>query len=208
MILRSYYYRAVRYPPEHKRAARERILDAAARCFRSKGYVASGVDEVMKRAGLTAGAFYAHFESKEALLADVLGASLGVTRALLFSGLEDRQGSEWLAEVVRRYLSRTHRDAAGEGCSLPSLTVEVARQSDQAREVFESHLRTLVAEVADKIPAAPELSPEDRALATLALMAGGIVLARAVKDQTLSDRILRACRRLAVPEVAPRRKSP
>lgn len=177
-------------------------MQAAARSFRSRGYRAAGVDQVMDAAGLTAGGFYAHFKSKEALLAETLGLSLEQARAQLFSGLDDLDGVDWLRAVVGRYLSRSHRDHPDSGCSLPALAGEIAREGRAPRQALQDYLQQLVADLAPRAPAAPGLEPEDRVLATVALLSGALMLARAVPDEQLSDRILRAARRLAVPEAA------
>jgi len=188
----------MRYAKGHKTETRGRILRAAARRFREKGFLGAGVDDVMREAGLTAGGFYAHFDSKHALLREVLAHALRQTREGLFAGLDDVRGLAWLREVVRRYLSRAHRDDAAEGCALPALGAEVGRMGGEARETFEAHLRDLIAEVKDKAPASATLDPRDRALATLALFAGSLMLSRAVADRALADRILLASRRLAL----------
>ena len=192
----------MRYPPGHRKATRRRILGAAARRFREDGFAGAGVDDVMAAAGLTAGGFYAHFASKEALLAEALAAGPGHPGERLAAGLDGVAGAPFLREVVRRYLSRSHRDDVAGGCALPALAAEVARQGPEARAAFEAYLRQLVERLAPRVPEGPGLSPAERVLATAALAAGGIMLARAVADPDLSDRILRACRRLAVPELA------
>ena len=197
----------MRYAKDHKQQTRRRIVEAAARSFRSRGYRAAGVDQVMEAAGLTPGGFYAHFPSKQALLAETLGLALEQARAQLFSGLDDLEGAEWLRAVVGRYLSRPHRDQPAGGCSLPALAGEIAREGRPPRAALQAYLQQLVAELAPRTPAAPGLEPEDRVLATLALLSGALMLARAVPDEDLSDRILRAARRLAVPEAAEARSA-
>ncbi len=192
----------VRYTAGHKEGTRRRILAAAAQSFRTKGFRSAGVDEVMRSAGLTAGGFYAHFPSKRALLSAALRTSLEDARQRLFAGLEDLRGAAWLRAVVGRYLSRTHRDDPGGGCALPSLAGEIAREGRRPRQALQAYLQQLVAEIAPRTPPAPGFEPEDRVLATVALLSGALMLARAVDDPELSDRILRAARRLAVPEMA------
>jgi TetR/AcrR family transcriptional repressor of nem operon len=156
----------------------------------------------MTAAGLTAGGFYGHFPSKRALLADVVETSLEETRLLLFAGLEKVEGPTWLRAVVGKYLSRGHRDDPGGGCALPSLAADVAREGKLPRQALQAYVRQLAADLASRTPPAPGLEPEDRVLATIALLSGALTLARAVEDPELSDRILRAARRLAVPETA------
>ncbi|MFQ5960582.1 MAG: TetR/AcrR family transcriptional regulator [Candidatus Methylomirabilales bacterium] len=189
----------MRYAANHKQRTHAQIVEAASRLFKEGGYVGVGVDVVMKAVGLTPGGFYAHFSSKEALLAETLALALKRMKGWLLAGLEDREGLPWLRAIVRRYLSRIHRDAVAEGCPMPALTADVSRAGADARETFETHFRQLVAEFEEKMPA--DLgSARDRALATMALFVGGVMLARAVKDRKLSGRILRACRLLGVPE--------
>jgi TetR/AcrR family transcriptional regulator, transcriptional repressor for nem operon len=192
----------MRYARDHKEKTRRRILSAAARRFRERGYNAAGVDEVMKAAGLTAGAFYAHFASKRALLAETLRLSLDPVRQQLLGGPGEARGPAWLRAVVGRYLSRTHRDHPEAGCPLPSLAAEIAREGFRPRLELQRYLEQLVAELAPRTPPAPGLAPPERVLATVALLSGALTLSRAVQDPDLSDRILRAARRLAVPEIA------
>lgn len=187
-----------------KERTRRRILDAAGRVFRRTGYAGSGVDAVMAEAGLTHGGFYAHFDSKEALFAETVARALGRTAELMGSGPDDREGVAWLRAAVRRYLSRPHLRAVEEGCAMPALVSELGRAGEVPREAFEERLLELLADAEGKAPPGPGLDPADRLLATVALCVGGLSLARAVKDPALSDRILDACRKLAVPEAAPR----
>lgn len=189
----------MRYRPDHKERTHSRIVEAASRLFKQRGYGGVGVDAVMKAVALTPGGFYAHFPSKEGLLAETLPLALQRMREWLLRGLAEERGLPWLREVVRRYLSRTHRDAVAEGCPMPALTPDVARAGALARETFEAHLRDLVDEFEARMPDTLG-PPRDRALATIALFVGGVTLARAVKGPRLSGRILRACRLLAIPE--------
>jgi TetR/AcrR family transcriptional repressor of nem operon len=193
----------MRYPAERKRETRAKIVAAAARRFRARGYRGAGVDEVMKAAGLTAGGFYAHFSSKEELFAEAVATSLGQLRGTLLAGLDELPDAERMRRVVGRYLSRTHRDHPEQGCPLPALAAEVAREGTAGKRALEAHVRTLVGELSPRTPPLPGLTSEDRVLATVGLLVGGLLLARAVKDPDLSDRILTACRRLAVPERSP-----
>ncbi len=185
---------------EKKAQTHGRILSAANRLFRERGSNGAGVDAVMKEVGLTHGGFYAHFASKQVLLAESLAYSIQQVRERLLVGLDDLHGVEWMQHVVRRYLSRTHRDDVEDGCIMPALISELGRADNLPRHTFEQHLRLLLAELETKMPARPGLTAQDRALATTALFVGGLSLARAVEDRELSDQILRACRQLAIPE--------
>lgn len=104
--------------------------------------------------------------------------------------------------MVDRYLSRTHRDDPTNGCALPALAAEVGRERRAPRKAIEAYVRGLCGEIAPRTHPSRGLAPEDRILATIALLSGALSLARAVEDPELSDRILSAARKLAVPEVA------
>jgi TetR/AcrR family transcriptional repressor of nem operon len=182
---------------DHKAQTRGRILRAAARRFREKGFLGSGVDDVMREAGLTAGGFYAHFNSKGDLLREVLAHALRETRDRLLPGLEDVRGVPWFREIGALPEPRAPGRSRG-GCARSSLGAEVGRMGEDARRTFEAHLRDLIAEVGDRAPASTTLGPRDRALATRALFAGSLMLSRAIADRALSDRILLASRRLAL----------
>ncbi len=209
----------MRYAPDHKPATRARIVAAAGRVLLDQGLAGTGVHQVMARAGLTHGGFYGHFQSRDALIAEALEALLEERRGQLVAGLDELRGEARLAQVVGRYLNRHHRDNAAAGCPLPALGGELARADPELRARFERGLAALADEIAaprdeDGAPqpagatadaidgagagAGPGASLEERALATLALCAGGVMLSRAVGDGELSDRILRACRRFAL----------
>ena len=182
----------MRYPAGHKRQTSERILRAAGRLFRKRGYAATGVDAVMASADLTAGAFYSHFRSKEDLLAEALDAIFQNAKNDRPEQLSQLRGREWLRAFASFYLSAEHRDAADRGCPMPALAAEVARVGGKPRAVFEHHLRKVIDSVGQQFD---EVSPDrERAITTMALCLGGLMLARAVNDGALSQEILRACR--------------
>jgi TetR/AcrR family transcriptional repressor of nem operon len=189
----------MRFPKDHKAKTRERILDTAATVFRRDGFSGGGVDAVMREAGLTAGGFYAHFPSKDALFAEAIVHAL--RKSTLYTGphLDGRSGAEWVAAVVGRYLSPQHRERADSGCPLPPLLPEVARGPAEAKVGFEGELRKAAELIGGHLPGSG-----DAAFAVLALMVGGMVLARGVADPALSDRILTACRAAAAEVSGPK----
>ena len=191
---------AMPYTPEHAVRTRERILESAGRMLRRRGATGASVDAIMGEAGLTSGGFYAHFRKKDALVVDVIERGFKGLHAMLFASLEDVRGVPFLATIARRYLSRSHRDDLDDGCIAAALLGELPRLGREPRKTFERRMRDTASAIAPHMPATKALNAEDRALATLALFTGGIMLARAVEDRDLSDRILAACRRLAVPE--------
>ena len=177
----------MRYPADQKQRTKQRILDAASTLFRSRGYEATGVDAVMASACLTAGAFYAHFRSKEDLLAESLDFSFCHSGGAWSKRLANLKGPEWVRKFASTYLSKAHRDNPDEGCPMPALAPEIARIGGPSREVFEQYLRGLVDKVGHE-------TGRENAIPAIALCVGGLMLSRAVGDPKLSDRILSACR--------------
>jgi TetR/AcrR family transcriptional repressor of nem operon len=182
----------MRYAAGHREQTRAKILRAAGKVFRRQGYHAAGVDKVMEEAGLTAGGFYAHFASKEALLAEVLAPA--AAGALHDEPIEHLTGRAWADAFVDRYLSQAHLIKTEDGCPLPPLVSEVARADGSVKASFEAIVRGLATRLCEH--AGGDVS-EDRALAVLALCVGGLGVARSVQDEALAERILAACRDLA-----------
>jgi TetR/AcrR family transcriptional repressor of nem operon len=184
----------MRYPAGHKEQTRARILRAAARVFRRLGYHAAGVDKVMEEAGLTAGGFYAHFASKEALLAEALMPAAAEAGIALEEDLDSVAGRARIEAFVESYLSRSHLHRTDDGCPIPALISDVGRASGPVKASFEAIVRDLVARL--RCPEGESLS-EDRAQAIVALCIGGLAVARSVQDEAFGHRILAACRDLA-----------
>jgi TetR/AcrR family transcriptional repressor of nem operon len=187
----------VRYPKEQKAETHGRILSAAARLFRESGYDGVGVDAIMNEAGLTAGGFYSHFSSKEALFAEAMATALDPGKVLRATKNSALGATDPLGALIKGYLSRTHRDSVGDGCPLPALTSDVARKSDATRESYEQQFLRFVNDVEALLPesAAPART---RALAIVAQCVGGLMLSRAVKSEKVSDQILKSCRLAAM----------
>lgn len=185
---------------ERKRESHDRIVESAARLLRERGVEGAGVADIMRAAGLTHGGFYGHFASRDELVAQALAHAADHSRSRLFSRLRGRRGVAWVREAVRRYLSPAHRDNRAEGCPLGCFAADVGRRdADDAsvREVFDHELAAAADGLREHLDEAGVDDPAGRALALLALCAGGLTLARAVSDRRLSDRILRSCRALA-----------
>ena len=187
-----------RYEKGHKDETRQRILDVAARQFRERGVSAAGLAGIMTEAGLTNGAFYVHFESKEDLIRTVLDDALA-RREQTWRKLEDEEGG--LAMMIGDYLSPRHRDDPGGGCPTAAMVAEVAREPAATRSTFTGRVAAIVARIAAKLKGSSAQQRESDALAIYALMVGALQLARAVNDKRLSDRILQsgaaAARKLA-----------
>jgi TetR/AcrR family transcriptional repressor of nem operon len=187
----------MRYAPEHKERTRARILAAAGRAFRRQGYHATGVDKVMEEAGLTAGGFYAHFNSKHVLLAEAVKCAAAEAEKRMEAGLEESSGHDWVEGFLARYLSLGHRRTMGEGCPLVALVSEISRADDSVKSSFEAIILALQDKLASHAGPPGSALAADRAFAVLALCVGGLGLARAVNDEGLAGRILDSCRKLA-----------
>lgn len=199
--------RPVRRPPlrrsthraARKRQTHENILKSAADIARSEGLRAASVPRVMDGAGLTVGGFYSHFASKNAMDAELIRVMLGSLPRWL-AGLEDTSGVTWVRRALGRYLSVAHRDAP-DGCAYPAVLSEIATAPENVRlafaDAFESRARAFEAQV----PPVAGVSARERALATLALTFGGLLLARASRGHAVSEELLSACRKWALPEL-------
>ena len=179
----------VRYPRGHKEKTREQIVDTAARAFREAGVAGVGIGEVMGRAGLTHGGFYAHFASKDALVAEACGRAVDQSWAQMHALVAQAPPGEELSAFIRAYVSRRHRDDPGGGCMMPTIGSEMARQDPDVRAAFTGQVMRVLENIQALMPPTPDR--DDRALTLLAGMAGAVLLSRAMDDPALSDRILR-----------------
>ncbi|MEN5029470.1 TetR/AcrR family transcriptional regulator [Pseudomonas sp. Ps21-P2] len=173
---------------DKKAQTRERILAAASTALIARGPIEPSVNEIMGAAGLTVGGFYAHFDSKEALMLEAFSQLLAERREMVANIDDQLPGEERRALLAAFYLSRRHRDAQEHPCPLPTAIGEMARLSDDFRNVLAEHVELMVAQLA----ASPEET--DKTLADIALMVGGLALARALGPSELSNRVLRAAK--------------
>lgn len=173
---------------------RERILAAAARLFRERGFDGIGVADVMKSAGLTHGGFYGQFESKEDLAALACGRALEESAAKWARWTEGRSGRQALKAVVEQYLSPRHLNDPGNGCVVAALGAEAARRDAGVKGVFTRGLEASVERLMAFVPGRTAAARRRKAMATYAGMVGALVLARAVDDPKLATEILEAAR--------------
>ncbi len=194
----------MRYGPGHKRRTHDRIVAEAAAALRRDGVRGATVERVMTRAGLSHGGFYAHFSSKDDMAAAGLAAAFGETREELFGDLGAATDEDWVHQVMARYLGRAHRDAEDAGCPLPRLAGELSGSEGALRHEAAQGLEDYAAAIAARMAGdggdgggggGGDARPD--AYALLALMVGGMALARLAADPVLSDQIPRACRRTA-----------
>jgi TetR/AcrR family transcriptional regulator, transcriptional repressor for nem operon len=177
-----------RYTKEHKQETRQRIIATAGRRLKRDGIDGSGVATLMKDAGLTNGAFYAHFASKDALVADAVADQLQALHANLVAQVES--GFAGLEQIVRWYLSPEHRDNPGDGCPNAALLDEIGRSPDATRQAYTEGVLVVIDGLAARIAPADPTSARVKALSVLGLLAGTLQLARALTDRRLSDELL------------------
>jgi TetR/AcrR family transcriptional repressor of nem operon len=183
-----------------KHDTHERILTAATRIARREGLRAASVPRVMSGAGLTTGGFYAHFSSKSAMDAEIVGTLQSPLRGL--EGLEGAAGHDWLQRAVKRYLSVAHRDNV-DGCGYPAVLSEVGSAPSEVRRAFAEALEKRVAAFAPHVPDTAGVTARERAVATMALTIGGLLLARAAQGNPISEEMISACRKWALLEQQP-----
>ena len=170
-----------------KEATHERIVSMAARAIRRSGYDGTGVADIMKDAGLTHGAFYAHFASREAMLAEAAGRACAESAAAAADVVAGVPPKRALASMLGAYLSREHIEHAELGCPLAALGSETPRQAPEVRRVATRHIKEMIDLLARQSPDWGQPSAHERALVTLATMVGALLLARAVDEPRLSD---------------------
>jgi len=186
-----------------KEATHERIVGAAARAIRRSGYHGTGVADIMKEAGLTHGAFYAHFASREAMLAeaaDSAGAQANAAAVKVMSAVPPDQA---LRALMETYLSKAHVDAIETGCPVSALGSEMPRQSPEVRRAATLRIKEMIDLVARQLPNWGQPAAHERALAMVTTMVGTLILARAVDDAGLSEALCQASlKRLTAPDSA------
>lgn len=175
-----------------KEATHDRIVDAAARAIRRNGYDGAGVADIMKDAGLTHGGFYAHFPSREAMLAeaaDRAGSESVATMARIASTSPPERALQTMMEA---YLSKAHVEAVEAGCATAALGSEIPRQAPEVRRAATRRIKEMIDLVARQSPDWGQPGAHEHALFTVAAMVGALTLARAVDDPKLSDALCEA----------------
>ncbi|MES2029507.1 MAG: TetR/AcrR family transcriptional regulator [Pseudomonadota bacterium] len=192
----------MRYSKEHKLETHARIVKKASVRLREKGAHGIGVADLMKDAGLTHGGFYAHFDSREALVIEAFGYAMDRStdrwRQLAGQAPPDQR----LATIVDAYLSPQHRDNPGHGCAVPALGAEIARESPKTRKAFAAKLDQMIEMMSEQFHGGPSKSARKQAMAALATMMGTIVLARVAGNGELSEELLSAGREAVLERAA------
>ena len=184
----------MRYSKEHKQETHARIVKKASVRLREKGAHAIGVADLMKDAGLTHGGFYAHFDSREALVIEAFAYAMDRSTERWRKIAEQTPLDKRLATIVETYLTPVHRDDPGHGCAVPTLGAEIARESAKTRKAFAAKLEQMIDIMADQILDVPRKAARKQAMATLATMMGTLVLSRIAGSGEFSDEILGAGR--------------
>ena len=177
-----------------KEASHERILEAAARAIRRSGYDGAGVADIMKEAGLTHGGFYAHFDSRDAMLAEAADRAGAENVAAQERLVASAPPEDALRTLVKAYLSRVQVECAETGCPIAALGSEMPRQAPEVRRAATRRIKEFIDLVGRHSPNWGQPGGHEHALATTATMVGALVLARAVDDPILSDSMLEAAR--------------
>jgi len=184
--------RRQRIPSSRKEETHRRIVDAAARSIRATGYDGTGVVDIMKSVGLTHGGFYAHFGSKEAMLAEAadLAGAHGIAALERVAAAAPPQES--LRALLRAYLSKAHADGVAIGCPVVALGSEMPRQAPEVRRAATRRIKEFIDLVARQSPDWGLPGAHERALVTVSTMVGALLLARAVDDPKLAEDVREA----------------
>lgn len=187
------------YPTGHREQVRSRIVEAARRLFNRNGFESVSIDSVMAQAGLTRGAFYAYFESKSNLYAEVLGCFFTDPNwRSRWEGVDiDLASRDAGPQIVRAYLSQQHFDDVENSCPMVALPSDVARSDQKVKLAFENVFRAMVKVLSRDIKNTSQPA-EDTAMAIAGLCIGGMVVARSLNDSRFSDRLRDAAKQAAL----------
>ena len=184
----------MRYDSEHKERTRRKVLSEAAAAIREHGPERISVADLMAKAGLTHGGFYAHFKSKDELVSHAISQMFDERYEFFTSCVEGREPARGLEKYIDHYLSMNHRDNAHRGCPMPSVSGDLARLPVQARKRFTAGVERLTHAIAALLQELQRPDPEELAASTLAEMVGALALSRAVAERGTAEHILKSSR--------------
>jgi TetR/AcrR family transcriptional regulator, transcriptional repressor for nem operon len=181
------------YSRGHRAKVRERIVESARRLFNRSGFENVSIDSIMEEAGLTRGGFYAYFKSKSDLYVEALHCFFTDPNwKNRWEGIEiDPTSTEAALQIIRAYLSRQHFDDVDNSCPMVALPNDVARSDEKVKDAFNGVVRAMVAMLGRDVKSTAR-EREDTAMAIAALCVGGMVVARALSDTSLADRLREA----------------
>lgn len=175
----------MRYPVDHKTKARDALLKAGARTLKTSGFNGVGVDGLAAAAGVTSGAFYSNFGSKEAMLEAVIDAGLGEPLLSDTDSGTRAQRRARLIDFLRDYISADHSLDPAEGCVMPALSADVSRAKSPVKAAYQRKMTALVDRIAELLDG-DESDRQRRAWSVVALMVGSIVISRGIPEQSES----------------------
>jgi len=169
-----------------KEITHTRIVETAARAIRRSGYDGTGVADIMKEAGLTHGGFYAHFASRDAMLAEAADRAGEETIAIAKRIFAEVPGDQALQALMQVYLSKKHMANMETGCSIAALGSEMPRQATEVRKASTCRIKEMIALIKSRL-SGQQTNADENALVMLSTMVGTLLLARAVEDPELSE---------------------
>ncbi len=189
-----------RAAPSRKEATHDRIVETAARAIRRTGYSGTGVATIMKEAGLTHGGFYAHFDSRDEMLAEAADRAGAEGMALLARAAAAAPPEKALEALLVTYLSKEHVQGVETGCPMAALGSEMPRQAPKVRRAATRRIKEMIDLVGRQSPDWHQPGAHERALVTVATALGALVLARAVDDPELSNALRKAALKHLTPK--------
>lgn len=178
----------------HKAKMRAKILEEASYALRSKGLSGVSLAELMQRAGLTHGGFYAYYATRDELVAEAIAAMFDGTKRMLDESLTDRSAKEGMSILLDFYLSEANVRNLDKGCAIPALSSETSRMSQAAKHNFQEGVRMFQSRLAAALDAAGNADSHVLARAVLAEMVGAISLARSMQDDDAAIAFVDAAR--------------
>ena len=194
-------------PPSKKEQTKEKILIAASQNFRSNGYSGIGVDGIAKAAGVTSGAFYSHFGSKDGAFDAALIAGLNE----VIEGIPQFQsnfGKKWVEEFAEYYLSQKHQNDLACGCAMTTLSPEVVRATNETQATYEKMMSKIIDLAADGLEGGSKEDKRSRAWAMLSILIGGLTMARAVKTKKTTNEIAQSIKATAINAAGKTKETP
>lgn len=194
-------------PPSKKEQTKEKILIAASQNFRSNGYSGIGVDGIAKAAGVTSGAFYSHFGSKDGAFDAALIAGLNE----VIEGIPQFQsnfGKKWVEEFADYYLSQKHQNDLACGCAMATLSPEVVRATSETQTTYEKMMSKIIDLAADGLEGGSKEDKRSRAWAMLSILIGGLTMARAVKTKKTTNEIAQSIKATAINAAGKTKETP
>ncbi|MFT4928432.1 MAG: TetR/AcrR family transcriptional repressor of nem operon [Phenylobacterium sp.] len=171
-----------------KEQTRQRIIAATVEGIKEHGYGGIGVDGIAKKAGVTSGAFYGHFSSKNKVFEAAVSAGvMGLVEGVIY--WRDTEGEQWLYPFIDWYLGNDHRNNISGGCALPGLSADVARADQAVHLAYEQQMVEAASIIAASLNDPDEAQKQKTAWALLSTLAGGVIVSRAMDNQVLADEI-------------------